>query len=105
MRILPTAAALCLSATAGFAIDDCLLGTWQVDTDSFAGGAGAWAVETATYDLVGSAGVMGQTIDSPFPSDTGMFGGGSGIYQCSSNAVIVGSDGPTPRIPPRWTHL
>lgn len=164
MRILPISFALCLSATTSFAVDDCLVGTWQADLDglaaimsrqmngtatpvrgrvqmaiagagrvdmtvddltlnvvvpnvppmdvfvsgvsggTFTGEGGAWAVETATYNLVGSADVMGQRMDIPFTSATGMFGGGSGSYTCSSNEVIFTSDTPNERIPPRWTR-
>ena len=66
---------------------------------------GAWATTIGEYDLVGAANVMGQTMEIPFSSATGMFGGGLGIYGCNADAVAFESTGDTPRIPRRWTRV
>ncbi len=75
-----------------------------VSSGVFVGEAGSWSVVTATYTLVGSADVMGQTMTIPFDSSTGMFGGGSGGYVCDERAVTFTSDSPNERIPPRWSR-
>lgn len=66
---------------------------------------GAWATTIGEYELVGAANVMGQTMEIPFSSTTGMFGGGLGIYGCNADAVAFESTGDTPRIPRRWTRV
>jgi hypothetical protein len=75
-----------------------------VSNGVFAGDAGSWSVVTATYTLVGSADVMGQTMTIPFDSATGMFGGGAGTYTCDSSTLVFTSDSTDERIPPRWTR-
>jgi hypothetical protein len=165
MRILPLSFAAIMSASPAFAVDDCLIGTWQADLDDlaqimggqmngsatpvggnvamtitpdgmvnmaindlilnvvvpdvpamdvsvrgtsggpFVGEGGSWTVTTATYNLVGSANVLGQTMTIPFTSDTGMFGGGSGSYVCDGSSVTFTSDSPDPRIPRRWSRV
>lgn len=164
MRILPLSFAAIISAGSAFAVDDCLVGTWQADLDDlaeimggqmngsatpiggdvsmtitadnminmvindlvlnvvvpdvpamdvsvrgtsggpFEGEGGNWSVTTASYDLVGSANVMGQTMTIPFTSDTGMFGSGSGSYVCDGDTVTFTSDTPDPRLPRRWSR-
>ncbi|WP_106745966.1 hypothetical protein [Yoonia maritima] len=66
---------------------------------------GAWVVTVPEYDLVGSADVMGQRMDIPFSSETGLFGGGLGIYGCRADSVAFESTGDTPRIPRSWTRV
>lgn len=39
------------------------------------------------YDLLGSADVLGQTMEIPFSSDTGMGGGGAGWFECSGDTL------------------
>lgn len=75
-----------------------------VSNGVFAGEAGSWSVVTATYTLVGSANVMGQTMTIPFDSSTGMFGGGAGSYTCDGSTLSFTSDTPDERIPPRWSR-
>lgn len=65
---------------------------------------GAWVLTVGTYDLVGSADVLGQTMTIPFTSATGMFGGGIGEYGCSSGSLSFESTGETPRIPRQWSR-
>ena len=65
---------------------------------------GSWSVVSANYNLVGSANVLGQRMDIPFSSDTGMFGSGSGTYVCGASEVTFTSSTADARIPPRWTR-
>lgn len=164
MRILPVLCGAVMAASPAFAVDDCLLGTWDADLGAlseimgrqmsgtatpvggnvlmtitpegmanmvindlvlnvvvpdvpamdvsvsgvsngvFAGEEGNWSVVTATYRLVGSANVMGQTMTIPFDSATGMFGGGAGGYTCDASSLTFTSDTPDERIPPRWSR-
>jgi len=75
-----------------------------VSNGVFAAEAGSWSVEIATYTLVGSADVMGQSMTIPFDSSTGMFGGGAGSYTCDDSILSFTSDSPDERIPPRWSR-
>lgn len=75
-----------------------------VSNGAFVGEGGSWSVVTATYALVGSANVMGQTMTIPFESSTGMFGGGAGSYTCDATSLTFTSDTPDERIPPRWSR-
>lgn len=75
-----------------------------VSSGVFTGEAGSWSVVTATYTLVGSANVMGQTMTIPFDSRTGMFGGGAGSYTCDAGALVFTSTRTDERIPPRWSR-
>jgi hypothetical protein len=75
-----------------------------VSSGVFVGEAGSWSVVTATYTLVGSADVMGQTMTIPFDASTGMFGGGAGSYTCDGSALSFTSDSVDARIPPRWSR-
>ncbi|WP_342068683.1 hypothetical protein [Yoonia algicola] len=75
-----------------------------VSSGVFVGEAGDWSVVTATYTLVGSANVMGQTMTIPFDSATGVFGGGAGSYTCDSSVLAFTSTSTDERIPPRWSR-
>ncbi len=75
-----------------------------VSNGAFAGEGGSWSVVTATYNLVGSANVMGQTMTIPFNAATGIFGGGTGSYTCDGSTLTFTSDSPDPRIPPGWSR-
>lgn len=76
-----------------------------VSSGAFNGEGGRWSVVTASYNLVGSADVMGQRMDIPFQSSTGMFGGGAGSYSCGGTALEFLSDSAQPRIPRRWVRV
>ncbi|EBA11947.1 hypothetical protein [Roseobacter sp. CCS2] len=39
------------------------------------------------YNLVGSADVLGQTMEIPFSSETGMGGGGTGWFECAGDTL------------------
>ncbi|WP_342077136.1 hypothetical protein [Yoonia sp. SS1-5] len=80
------------------------VGVNGVSSGNFTAEGGRWTVATSSYNLVGSANVMGQTMTIPFDSSTGMMGGGSGTYDCSSSAVTFQTDGPNPTMPPSWTR-
>ncbi len=75
-----------------------------VSNGVFAGEEGSWSIAIATYNLVGSANVMGQSMTIPFDSSTGMLGGGAGSYTCDGSTLSFISDSPDERIPPRWSR-
>ncbi len=75
-----------------------------VSSGVFAGEEGSWSIEISTYNLVGSANVMGQSMTIPFDSSTGMLGGGAGSYTCDGSSLSFMSDSPDERIPPRWSR-
>lgn len=58
------------------------------------------------YSLVGSADVLGQTMEIPFSSDTGMGGGGIGWFECTSDTLrfeaTTGGVASTNRMPRLW---
>ncbi|MEL6682243.1 MAG: hypothetical protein AAFQ09_06315 [Pseudomonadota bacterium] len=66
--------------------------------------AGRWSAVPESYDLVGSANVLGQVMTIPFSSETGILGGGSGGYTCSATEATFDSDSADARMPPRWTR-
>ncbi|WP_108813574.1 hypothetical protein [Loktanella sp. Alg231-35] len=58
------------------------------------------------YSLVGSADVLGQTMEIPFSSDTGLGGGGIGWFECAGDTLrfeaTVGGVASTNRMPRMW---
>lgn len=58
------------------------------------------------YSLVGSADVLGQTMEIPFTSDTGIGGGGIGWFECAGDTLrfedTVGGVASTNRMPRLW---
>lgn len=68
---------------------------------SFDAGEGAWLAGVTDYNLVGSGDVLGQTMTIPFTSATGMFGGGTGGYNCSSSMLRLDGD---PSVPMRFVR-
>lgn len=58
------------------------------------------------YSLVGSANVMGQTLEIPFTSATGLGGGGTGWFECAGDTlrfeVATGGAADTNRMPRLW---
>jgi hypothetical protein len=59
---------------------------------SFDATANAWTAVVPSYNLVGSADILGQTMSIPFNSATGMFGGGLGWYDCTSTRLRFETD-------------
>jgi len=58
------------------------------------------------YDLLGSADVLGTTMEIPFSSDTGIGGGGTGWFECSGDTLrfepnVGGVTSPS-RMPRLW---
>ncbi len=66
---------------------------------------GSWTATNTDFDLVASADVMGQTMVIPFDSDTGLFGGGDGTYECAGDTVTFISAGDVPRMPRQWVRI
>lgn len=58
------------------------------------------------YNLVGSADVLGQTMEIPFTSATGLGGGGVGWFECAGDTlrfeVSTGGAADTNRMPRLW---
>lgn len=58
------------------------------------------------YNLMGSADVMGMTLDIPFTSETGMGGGGTGWFECATDTLrfetSVGGAADANRMPRLW---
>lgn len=58
------------------------------------------------YDLLGSADVLGQTMEIPFTSDTGIGGGGTGWFECAGDTLrfetTVGGAVDANRMPRLW---
>ena len=58
------------------------------------------------YNLLGSADVMGQTLEIPFTSATGLGGGGAGWFECNGDTLRfeVATGGPVDanRMPRLW---
>lgn len=58
------------------------------------------------YNLLGSADVMGQTLEIPFTSATGLGGGGTGWFECAGDTlrfeVATGAPVDANRMPRLW---
>ena len=60
------------------------------------------------YNLSGSADVLGQRMEIPFDSETGLLGGGSGQVRCAGDALhfegMTGDVRP-PQMPRNWARI
>lgn len=65
---------------------------------------GVFLAGVSTYDLVGSAIVLGSEMKIPFDSNTGFLGSGSGSFRCNSTELRFeeGLDGRSLRVPRLW---
>jgi hypothetical protein len=66
----------------------------------------AFLATVGDYSLVGSADVLGQTMDIPFSSDTGLGGGGIGWFGCAGDTLrfeaLTGGVANANRMPRLW---
>ena len=60
---------------------------------------------TNDFDLVASADVLGQPMTIPVSSDTGLFGGGTGIFGCTADSLSFETPGDIPKIPRHWIRI
>jgi hypothetical protein len=56
------------------------------------------------YNLLGSADVMGQTMEIPFDASTGMGGASAGGYRCAGDGLQFSPE-PAGTMPAAWTRL
>lgn len=66
-------------------------------------GDGIFTVSTTAINLVATADVLGSTMEIPFSSAEGLFGGGFAEFGCRANSMSVESGDP-PKFPRHWTR-
>ena len=73
-------------------------GTMQADDGN------SFTATVPEYALVGSADVLGQRMEIPFTSASGMLGNASGTYQCNETNAQFAADNPG-SMPGTWQRL
>ena len=54
---------------------------------------GRYTADTDTIDVTGRGEVMGQTMEVPVTSPTGLFAGAAGTYDCDGDTLTIRADG------------